>query len=138
MHVLACALVTLAWLADGLDPHATLGIKRGASEGDIKAAYRALAKKYHPDKSSEPDASERFMEITTAYEACALTALHIVAYYPVDAHQSIQARGGLTTAVSLSRRRRRAPSIRALLLPPAAARWGGIVAKLIADDSHMS
>ena len=90
MHVLACALLTLAWLADCLDPHATLGIKKGSSESEIKAAYRALAKRYHPDKSSEPDASERFMEITTAYEArvdgCAYYVLTVTdAYKPIQA-----------------------------------------------------
>ena len=45
-----------------------LGLKKGASKEDIKNAYRLLAKKYHPDVSDEPDASNRFIEITEAYE----------------------------------------------------------------------
>jgi hypothetical protein len=45
-----------------------LGLSPGASDSEIKKAYRQLARKYHPDVSSEPDAEERFVEITTAYE----------------------------------------------------------------------
>lgn len=45
-----------------------LGLKSGASELEIKGAYRRLAKKYHPDVSKEPDAEEKFIEITASYE----------------------------------------------------------------------
>lgn len=45
-----------------------LGLKSGASQAEIKGAYRRLAKKYHPDISREPDAEEKFIEITEAYE----------------------------------------------------------------------
>ena len=45
-----------------------LGLRPGASDSEIKKAYRQLARKYHPDVSTEPDAEERFVEITTAYE----------------------------------------------------------------------
>ena len=45
-----------------------LGLKSGASHADIKGAYRKLAKKYHPDISKEPDAEEKFIEITEAYD----------------------------------------------------------------------
>ena len=47
---------------------ATLGLKAGASEDDIKKAYRNLAKKWHPDKNKESGAEERFKEISAAYE----------------------------------------------------------------------
>lgn len=47
---------------------AALDLQSGASENDIKKAYRRLARKYHPDVSKEPDAEERFLEITEAYE----------------------------------------------------------------------
>ncbi len=50
------------------DYYKTLGLARGASEGDIKKAYRRLARKYHPDVSKEKDAEERFKEIAEAYE----------------------------------------------------------------------
>lgn len=45
----------------------TLGVPRTATEDEIKAAYRRLSRKYHPDVSVEPDANERFQEISVAY-----------------------------------------------------------------------
>src|SRR6266850_5240332 len=51
------------------DFHQILNVPRNASEAQIKNAYRKLAKKYHPDISKEPDAEQRFIEITEAYEA---------------------------------------------------------------------
>lgn len=45
-----------------------LGVPRNASQEDIKKAYRALAKKYHPDVSSDPNASDKFKEINEAYQ----------------------------------------------------------------------
>lgn len=51
------------------DPYAILGIARGASEKDIKSAYRKLAKELHPDRNKDnPKASERFSEVTRAYD----------------------------------------------------------------------
>src|SRR5882672_2282293 len=50
------------------DYYAVMGVERGASPEEIKAAYRKLARKYHPDVSKEPDAEERFKEIGEAYE----------------------------------------------------------------------
>lgn len=40
----------------------------GASEKEIKRAYRRLAKRYHPDRSADPAAHERFVEIAEAYQ----------------------------------------------------------------------
>src|SRR4051812_22593418 len=51
------------------DYYGILGVKRGASDDDIKKAYRKLARKYHPDVSKEKDAEERFKEVSEAYEA---------------------------------------------------------------------
>jgi curved DNA-binding protein CbpA len=45
-----------------------LGLKENATEAQIKNAYRALAKKYHPDVSKVPNAEEKFVEIAEAYE----------------------------------------------------------------------
>ena len=51
------------------DPYAILGVARGASEKDIKSAYRKLAKELHPDRNKDnPKATERFSEVTTAYD----------------------------------------------------------------------
>ncbi|KAK6964160.1 chaperone protein Dnaj, partial [Biomphalaria glabrata] len=45
-----------------------LEISIGADENQIKKAYRTLAKKWHPDKNSNPGAKEKFQEIAAAYE----------------------------------------------------------------------
>ena len=50
------------------DYYTTLGVERDASDADIKRAYRRLARKYHPDVSTEPDAEARFKEMKEAYE----------------------------------------------------------------------
>ncbi|MCK9454527.1 MAG: J domain-containing protein [Sulfurimonas sp.] len=46
----------------------TLEISEGASEAEIKKAYRKLARKYHPDVNKEKDAEDKFKEINAAYE----------------------------------------------------------------------
>jgi curved DNA-binding protein len=51
------------------DYYEILGVKPDASEADIKAAYRKLARQYHPDKNKEPGAEERFKAINEANEA---------------------------------------------------------------------
>jgi curved DNA-binding protein len=50
------------------DYYETLGIERGASEEEIKKAYRRLARKYHPDIAREEGAEERFKAISEAYQ----------------------------------------------------------------------
>lgn len=45
-----------------------LGIQPGATEREIRKAYRKLALMYHPDKNPSPEAAVRFVEITHAYE----------------------------------------------------------------------
>lgn len=45
-----------------------LNVQSSASPADIKKAYRKLAMKYHPDRTSVPDAEEKFKQIAVAYE----------------------------------------------------------------------
>ncbi len=50
-----------------IDPYSVLGIKHGASEAEIKAAFRKLSKLHHPDKSG--GSAEEFRKIADAYES---------------------------------------------------------------------
>jgi curved DNA-binding protein len=50
------------------DYYKTLGVERGASDEEIKKAYRKLARKYHPDVSKEANAKEKFQDVSEAYE----------------------------------------------------------------------
>jgi DnaJ-class molecular chaperone len=52
-----------------MDLYQTLGIQRGASDAEIKKAYRSLAKQLHPDRNKDnPNAAKRFSEVTAAYD----------------------------------------------------------------------
>ena len=51
------------------DYYDVLGVQKGASDDELKKAYRKLAMKYHPDRNSDdPNAPDKFKEASEAYE----------------------------------------------------------------------
>ncbi|XP_014678884.1 PREDICTED: dnaJ homolog subfamily B member 13-like [Priapulus caudatus] len=61
-----------------LDYYVCLGLKRCASNTDIKKAYRKLALKYHPTKNHDPDAEEKFEQLAEAYDVLSNDKLRAV------------------------------------------------------------
>lgn len=52
----------------GKDYYNVLGIARGASDEEIKKAYRKQALRFHPDKNKSPGAEDKFKEVAEAYD----------------------------------------------------------------------
>ena len=75
------------------DYYEVLGVARGASEGEIKKAFRRLARELHPDVSDAPDAQERFRELAQAYEVLSNTETREL--YDRYGHAGLR-RGGYT------------------------------------------
>eukprot|EP00775_Hariotina_reticulata_P007864 gene7863-8060_t len=69
----ACAIFLLL-LCDDLhaaaqrDPWKVLGVRRSATKKEITQAFRRLSRKWHPDKNKSPGATEKFQEISAAYD----------------------------------------------------------------------
>ena len=68
------------------DYYATLGLTKTASADEIKAAYRKLARRYHPDVSKEKDAEAKFKEVSEAYQTLK-DAEKRAAYDQLGSHQ---------------------------------------------------
>jgi len=54
-------------MADKRDYYEVLGVSKDATDKELKKSFRSLARKYHPDKNSDPDADEKFKEIQEAF-----------------------------------------------------------------------
>ena len=65
----------------GVDYYKVLQVERGASDDELKKAYRKLAMKWHPDKnpSNKKEAEAKFKQISEAYEVRPLSLLAPIA-----------------------------------------------------------
>ena len=79
-------------MATKRDYYEVLGLAKGASDDEIKKAYRKLSKKYHPDINKEADAEEKFKEVSEAYEV--LSDENKRAQYDRFGHEGMNSQGG--------------------------------------------
>ncbi|KAB0795064.1 hypothetical protein PPYR_11903 [Photinus pyralis] len=61
-------LIVVTCLAEEYDPYKILGVSRFASLQEIRKVYKKLAKEWHPDKTNDPEAQNKFVQIKQAYE----------------------------------------------------------------------
>jgi len=69
VYAILCITLFAVIVHAGKDYYQILGVSRNADERALKKAYRKLSMKYHPDRNKDPKAKDKFIEISTAYEA---------------------------------------------------------------------
>ncbi|CAF4163481.1 unnamed protein product [Rotaria magnacalcarata] len=70
-YIIICFVLGFHYLSanqNDFNPYDVLGVSRTASDKEIRQAYKKLAKHWHPDKNSEPNANDKFTKISAAYE----------------------------------------------------------------------
>ncbi|CAG0913740.1 unnamed protein product [Notodromas monacha] len=62
------AVFVVVSCSERFDPYHVLGVNRRADMSEVRRSYKQLAKKWHPDKSSDPEAQAKFIELNKAYD----------------------------------------------------------------------
>jgi curved DNA-binding protein CbpA len=124
--------------AAAFDPYAVLGVERTASDAEIRAAYRGLVARYHPDKHTgnplEGLAAEKMAEINRAYEI--LSDAERRAAFDRGARDPRAASGPAWTGPGAARNSRAVKLVALLLALPLLLRFGRGLFRLLADGAR--